>query len=172
MLCVGLFSHDPLSAWFASVAMLHAVANNAVMKEELLRVHLATTLGAKPVTLLQHCCNILAQVRPKIVFIAKKICIVVVCIFFLFFFSFTNFCSFVLLLVVVSSIIRRSFAFCFSREITVAAFASFVFGQGVNLNVFLTELWDGNISARRLMSEMPGILKFRELRACHKLIAF
>ena len=62
LLCGGLFSGDSLSNWFASVAMLHAIADNPTQKEQLLRVQLATSLGNPPVSLLQQGCNILAQV--------------------------------------------------------------------------------------------------------------
>lgn len=62
LLCGGLFSVDSLSTWFASVAMLHAIMENPTQKEQLLRVQLATSLGSPPVSLLQQCCNILAQV--------------------------------------------------------------------------------------------------------------
>jgi len=63
LLCGGLFSVDPLSTWFAAVALLHAVNGNTAQKEQLLRVQLATSLGNPPVSLLQQCANILAQVR-------------------------------------------------------------------------------------------------------------
>ena len=62
LLCGGLFSADSLSNWFASVAMLNAILENSTQKEQLLRVQLATSLGNPPVSLLQQCCNILAQV--------------------------------------------------------------------------------------------------------------
>jgi len=65
LLCSGLFSHDALSTWFASVALLHTVLGKATNKETLLRVQLATSVGVPPVTLLQQCMNILAQVRAK-----------------------------------------------------------------------------------------------------------
>ncbi|KAK2174660.1 hypothetical protein NP493_786g01099 [Ridgeia piscesae] len=61
LLCGGLFSVDPLSTWFAAVALLHAVNGNTAQKEQLLRVQLATSLGNPPVSLLQQCANILAQ---------------------------------------------------------------------------------------------------------------
>ena len=69
LLCGGLFSADSLSNWFASVAMLHAILENATQKEQLLRVQLATSLGNPPVSLLQQCCNILAQVKLSMKFI-------------------------------------------------------------------------------------------------------
>ena len=62
LLCSGLFSSDGLSTWFASVALLHAIIDNSVQKEQLLRVQLATSLGHPPVSLLQQCTNILTQV--------------------------------------------------------------------------------------------------------------
>uniref|UniRef100_A0A2C9KEF1 General vesicular transport factor p115 n=1 Tax=Biomphalaria glabrata TaxID=6526 RepID=A0A2C9KEF1_BIOGL len=61
LLCGGLFSADPLSNWFASVALLHAIVENPTQKEQLLRVQLATSLGSPPVSLLQQCCNMLSQ---------------------------------------------------------------------------------------------------------------
>lgn len=62
LLCSGLFSADSLSTWFAAVALLHSIVNNTAQKEQLLRVQLATSLGNPPVSLLQQCTNILAQV--------------------------------------------------------------------------------------------------------------
>ena len=62
LLCGGLFSTDSLSNWFAAVALLHAVVDNPSQKEQLLRVQLATSIGNPPISLLQQCCNILAQV--------------------------------------------------------------------------------------------------------------
>ncbi|XP_076450445.1 general vesicular transport factor p115-like isoform X2 [Babylonia areolata] len=61
LLCGGLFSADSLSNWFAAVALLHAVLGNTNQREQLLRVQLATSLGNPPVSLLQQCCNMLAQ---------------------------------------------------------------------------------------------------------------
>jgi hypothetical protein len=61
LLCAGLFSQDPLSTWFAAVALLHAIVYNATQKEQLLRVQLATNLGNPPVSLIQQCTNILSQ---------------------------------------------------------------------------------------------------------------
>ena len=63
LLCGGLFSSDSLSNWFASVALLNAIIENPTQKEQLLRVQLATSVGNPPVSLLQQCCNILAQVN-------------------------------------------------------------------------------------------------------------
>ena len=65
LLCGGLFSTDPLSTWFAAVALLHSITDNSTQKEQLLRVQLATSLGNPPVSLLQQCTNILAQVSGK-----------------------------------------------------------------------------------------------------------
>jgi len=61
LLCAGLFSQDPLSTWFAAVALLHAIVYNPTQKEQLLRVQLATNLGNPPVSLIQQCTNILSQ---------------------------------------------------------------------------------------------------------------
>ncbi|XP_013399199.1 general vesicular transport factor p115-like [Lingula anatina] len=61
LLCGGLFSTDAVSNWFASVALLHAIVDNPIQKEQLLRVQLATNLGNPPVSLLQQCCNLLAK---------------------------------------------------------------------------------------------------------------
>ncbi|XP_064603331.1 general vesicular transport factor p115-like [Liolophura sinensis] len=61
LLCGGLFSADSLSNWFAAVALLHAILENPTQKEQLLRVQLATSVGNPPVSLLQQCCNMLAQ---------------------------------------------------------------------------------------------------------------
>ncbi|KAL8165954.1 UNVERIFIED_CONTAM: hypothetical protein K2H54_057062 [Gekko kuhli] len=61
LLCGGLFSTDSLSNWCAAVALAHALQENASLKEQLLRVQLATSLGNPPVSLLQQCTNILSQ---------------------------------------------------------------------------------------------------------------
>ncbi|XP_032875975.1 general vesicular transport factor p115 isoform X2 [Amblyraja radiata] len=61
LLCGGLFSADSLSNWCAAVALAHALQDNSVQKEQLLRVQLATSLGNPPVSLLQQCTNILSQ---------------------------------------------------------------------------------------------------------------
>ena len=66
LLCGGLFNVDPLSNWFSAVALLHAIVENPTQKEQLLRVQLATSLGNPPVSLLQQCCNMLAQVHRKV----------------------------------------------------------------------------------------------------------
>ena len=73
LLCGGLFSADPLSTWFAAVALLHAVVDNPAQKEQLLRVQLATSLGHPPVSLLQQCTNILTQVNNTIIISHKLI---------------------------------------------------------------------------------------------------
>ncbi|XP_050800943.1 general vesicular transport factor p115 [Gopherus flavomarginatus] len=61
LLCGGLFSTDSLSNWCAAVALAHALQDNATLKEQLLRVQLATSIGNPPVSLLQQCTNILSQ---------------------------------------------------------------------------------------------------------------
>uniref|UniRef100_A0A7M4EJ39 General vesicular transport factor p115 n=1 Tax=Crocodylus porosus TaxID=8502 RepID=A0A7M4EJ39_CROPO len=61
LLCGGLFSTDSLSNWCAAVALAHALQENAILKEQLLRVQLATSIGNPPVSLLQQCTNILSQ---------------------------------------------------------------------------------------------------------------
>ncbi|KAM3822602.1 general vesicular transport factor p115 isoform 3-T3 [Vipera latastei] len=61
LLCGGLFSTDSVSNWCAAVALAHALQENATLKEQLLRVQLATSIGNPPVSLLQQCTNILAQ---------------------------------------------------------------------------------------------------------------
>ncbi|XP_066249415.1 general vesicular transport factor p115 [Euwallacea similis] len=55
LLCSGLFSNDSLSNWFSAVALSHCLIENPAQKEQLLRVLLATNLGAQPVTLLSQC---------------------------------------------------------------------------------------------------------------------
>lgn len=55
LLCSGLFSNDSLSNWFSAVALSHCLIENPAQKEQLLRVLLATNLGAQPVTLLNQC---------------------------------------------------------------------------------------------------------------------
>lgn len=62
LLCGGLFSTDSLSNWCAAVALAHALQENGTLKEQLLRVQLATSIGNPPVSLLQQCTNILSQV--------------------------------------------------------------------------------------------------------------
>lgn len=66
LLCGGLFSTDSLSNWCAAVALAHALQENAVQKEQLLRVQLATSIGNPPVSLLQQCTNILSQVMWRV----------------------------------------------------------------------------------------------------------
>uniref|UniRef100_A0A8C5UCZ1 General vesicular transport factor p115 n=1 Tax=Malurus cyaneus samueli TaxID=2593467 RepID=A0A8C5UCZ1_9PASS len=61
LLCGGLFSTDSLSNWCAAVALAHALQENGTLKEQLLRVQLATSIGNPPVSLLQQCTNILSQ---------------------------------------------------------------------------------------------------------------
>ncbi|XP_057339346.1 general vesicular transport factor p115 [Microplitis mediator] len=68
LLCGGLFSPDPLSNWFSSVALSHALIddNNNNEKEQLLRVLLATNIGKPPVTLMQQCILLLQQSNNKL----------------------------------------------------------------------------------------------------------
>ncbi|XP_049876015.1 general vesicular transport factor p115 isoform X2 [Pectinophora gossypiella] len=61
LLCGGLFSSDALSNWFAAAALLRALCDNPVQKEQLLRVLLATNIGSSPVTLLHQCTLLLQQ---------------------------------------------------------------------------------------------------------------
>lgn len=55
LLCSGLFSNDQLSNWFSAVGLSHCLIENPAQKEQLLRVLLATNLGAQPVSLLHQC---------------------------------------------------------------------------------------------------------------------
>ena len=65
LLCGGLFSSDSMSHWLSSVALSHALVNNVAAKEMLLRVHLAMTKDAAPISLLQQTFYMLQQVsRP------------------------------------------------------------------------------------------------------------
>ncbi|KAK4312132.1 hypothetical protein Pmani_016425 [Petrolisthes manimaculis] len=59
LLCSGLFSPDPVSNWFAAVALSHSLVNNATQKEHMLRVQLTTSVGSPPVSLMQQCMSIL-----------------------------------------------------------------------------------------------------------------
>ncbi|CAB3252910.1 unnamed protein product [Arctia plantaginis] len=61
LLCGGLFSSDVLSNWFSSVALMHALIENPIQKEQLLRVLLATNIGSSPVSLLHQCTLLLQQ---------------------------------------------------------------------------------------------------------------
>ncbi|XP_059057856.1 general vesicular transport factor p115 [Achroia grisella] len=61
LLCGGLFSSDVLSNWFSAVALMHALTENTVQKEQLLRVLLATNIGSSPVSLLHQCTLLLQQ---------------------------------------------------------------------------------------------------------------
>ncbi|KAM3959650.1 general vesicular transport factor p115 [Aphomia sociella] len=61
LLCGGLFSSDELSNWFSAVALTHALTDNPVQKEQLLRVLLATNIGSSPVSLLHQCTLLLQQ---------------------------------------------------------------------------------------------------------------
>lgn len=60
-MCSGLFSNDALSNWFSAVALSHCLIENPAQKEQLLRVLLATNIGAQPVTLLSQCAVYLQQ---------------------------------------------------------------------------------------------------------------
>ncbi|XP_033123088.1 general vesicular transport factor p115-like [Anneissia japonica] len=66
LLCGGLFSQDSVSNWCASVALAHALKDNASQKEQLLRVQLATGPGNPSVSLLQQCTNMLSQPTAKV----------------------------------------------------------------------------------------------------------
>ncbi|XP_042868347.1 general vesicular transport factor p115-like isoform X4 [Penaeus japonicus] len=59
LLCSGLFSLDPVSNWFAAVALSHSLVDNIAQKENMLRVQLATSVGSPPVSLMQQCTSIL-----------------------------------------------------------------------------------------------------------------
>lgn len=62
LLCGGLFAaSDPLSNWCSAVALSHALHGNIDMKQQLLRVQLATSVGNPPVSLLQQITNIVRQ---------------------------------------------------------------------------------------------------------------
>ena len=63
LLCGGLFSQDPLTHWFSAVALSHSLVGNNNSKELLLRVHLAISREAPPVSLIQQTFAILQQVR-------------------------------------------------------------------------------------------------------------
>ncbi|RZC38268.1 Uso1 p115 head domain containing protein [Asbolus verrucosus] len=65
LLCGGLFSNDCLSNWFSSVALSHTLIENPAQREQLLRVLLATNLGAQPVSLL-HQCSVYLQHTTKL----------------------------------------------------------------------------------------------------------
>lgn len=61
LLCGGLFSPDSFSNWCAAISLSHALLGNKELKEQLLRVQLATGVGNQPISLLQQCCNILSN---------------------------------------------------------------------------------------------------------------
>jgi len=61
LLCGGLFSPDGFSNWCAATALAHALLGNKELKEQLLRVQLATGVDCQPVSLLQQCSNILSN---------------------------------------------------------------------------------------------------------------
>nr|XP_045622193.1 general vesicular transport factor p115-like isoform X2 [Procambarus clarkii] len=66
LLCSGLFSPDPVSNWFAAVALSHSLVDNGTQKENMLRVQLATSVGSPPVSLMQQCTSIL-QAGSKVI---------------------------------------------------------------------------------------------------------
>lgn len=61
LLCGGLFSNCSESNWLSAVALMHALIDNANLKEQLLRVLLATSPGGTPVSLLTQCTILLQQ---------------------------------------------------------------------------------------------------------------
>ncbi|KAL0274968.1 UNVERIFIED_CONTAM: hypothetical protein PYX00_002975 [Menopon gallinae] len=61
LLCGGLFSADPISNWFSSVALSHGIIENPAEKEQLLKVLLSTSVGATPISLLHQCSLLLQQ---------------------------------------------------------------------------------------------------------------
>lgn len=61
LLCGGLFSTDPLSNWFVTTALSHALIENKIQKEQLLRVQLATDEKSIVISLLNQCCSLLQQ---------------------------------------------------------------------------------------------------------------
>ncbi|XP_044758841.1 general vesicular transport factor p115 [Coccinella septempunctata] len=54
LLCGGLFSNDSLSNWFSSISLSHCLIDNPAQKEQLLRVMIATNLGAQAIGLLHQ----------------------------------------------------------------------------------------------------------------------
>ena len=66
LLCGGLFSHDALSNWFSAVALSHALIENPVQREQLLRVMLAANPDNPPVTLLYQVTLLLQLVSVSI----------------------------------------------------------------------------------------------------------
>ncbi|CAG0896328.1 unnamed protein product [Darwinula stevensoni] len=54
LLMNGLFSSDPFTNWLSAVSLCHAVVDNNMQKEQLIRVHLALTPEAAPVSLMQQ----------------------------------------------------------------------------------------------------------------------
>jgi len=66
LLCTGLFSTDALANWFSAVALMHSLVENVALKEELLRVLLATPGGQRPITLLEQCTNLMQQERYRL----------------------------------------------------------------------------------------------------------
>ncbi|ALC48620.1 p115 [Drosophila busckii] len=66
LLCTGLFSSDALANWCSSVALMHTLVEQVPLKEELLRVLLATADGQRPITLLAQCCKLLQQDQQRL----------------------------------------------------------------------------------------------------------
>ena len=61
LLCGGLVSQDPLSNWFVSVALMHAMVDSTSQKEHLLRVQLVNRAGGTPIFLMQQLTSMLMQ---------------------------------------------------------------------------------------------------------------
>ena len=61
LLCSGLFSTDSLTNWLVCIALSHALIDNKIQKEQLLRVQLTTDPNAIPVALMTHICSMLHQ---------------------------------------------------------------------------------------------------------------
>uniref|UniRef100_T1JUH9 Vesicle tethering protein Uso1/P115-like head domain-containing protein n=2 Tax=Tetranychus urticae TaxID=32264 RepID=T1JUH9_TETUR len=59
LLCGGLFSNDPLSNWFVSTALSHTLIGNNILKEQLLKVQLATEGKTTSTSLMEQCCSLL-----------------------------------------------------------------------------------------------------------------
>ncbi|XP_045475896.1 general vesicular transport factor p115 [Harmonia axyridis] len=61
LLCGGLFSNDSLSNWFSAISLSHCLIDNPAQKEQLLRVMIATNLGAQAIGLLHQSIMYLQQ---------------------------------------------------------------------------------------------------------------
>jgi len=61
LLCGGLFSNDPISNWLCSVALAQVISESPELKEELLRVQLATQGNSTPISLLVQCVTKIQQ---------------------------------------------------------------------------------------------------------------